>query len=387
MNRCNFESNPAFIRIIASGLKTLRPDMPKLLSIQYLRAAAALMVVFFHADGLAQEYFNFRGLPFGAAGVDIFFVISGFIMWITTASERITPASFALNRIIRIVPLYWTMTLLLYGGWLLFRDPSTLPSPWNLVQSLLFIPFVSQRTGEIQPLLIAGWTLNFEMFFYAVFACALLVARRYRALAVCTILGALVMLPLLVAISGATAHTYTSPLLIEFMIGCLLGVMYERGALPRPQVAAFLLVTGCGLLLTSGMLSAASLDVSRFFHWGLPAFLIVTGALGLESTLKEWRAPMLLGDASYSIYLTHGVVLSVMKSAVLLSGQGALASMSGEFILAGCAASVLAGIGVYLVLERSLAATCKALIIKQFDRSAANAVRVLPVTGAANKIP
>ena len=99
--------------------------MPKILSIQYLRAAAALMVVFFHADGMAQEYFNFTGLSFGAAGVDIFFVISGFIMWITTASERITPASFAVNRIIRIVPLYWAMTLLLYGGWLIFRDPAT----------------------------------------------------------------------------------------------------------------------------------------------------------------------------------------------------------------------------------------------------------------------
>ncbi|MDH8644554.1 acyltransferase family protein, partial [Klebsiella pneumoniae] len=78
--------------------------MPKILSIQYLRAAAALMVVFFHADGMAEEYLNFGGLPFGAAGVDIFFVISGFIMWITTASERTTPASFAVTRIIRIVP-------------------------------------------------------------------------------------------------------------------------------------------------------------------------------------------------------------------------------------------------------------------------------------------
>ncbi len=335
--------------------------MPKILSIQYLRAAAALMVVFFHADGMAQEYFNFSGLPFGAAGVDIFFVISGFIMWITTASERITPASFAVNRIIRIVPLYWAMTLLLYGGWLIFRDPATLPSLWNLARSLLFIPFVSPRTGDIQPLLIAGWTLNFEMFFYAVFACGLLLARRHRALFVCTILGALVVSPLLISPSGAVALTYTSPLLIEFMIGCLLGVMYERKALPRPAVAAFLLVTGCGLLMTSGMLSAANIGAIRFVHWGLPAFLIVTGALALEPKLKEWRLPMLLGDASYSIYLTHGVVLSAVKSAAMLSGKGAHTMMSSGFIIAGCVVSVVAGVAVYFLVEKPLVEACKRL--------------------------
>ncbi|MBB5054495.1 exopolysaccharide production protein ExoZ [Afipia massiliensis] len=342
-----------------------RSFMPKILSIQYLRAAAALMVVYFHADGMAQEYFSFRGLSFGAAGVDIFFVISGFIMWITTASDRITPASFAVNRIIRIVPLYWVMTLLLYGGWLIFRDPATLPSLWNLLRSLLFIPFVSPRTGEIQPLLIAGWTLNFEMFFYAVFACGLLIARRHRALFVCTILGALVASPLVITPSGPVALTYTSPLLIEFMVGCLLGIMYERRALPRPAVAMFLLVIGCGLLLTSGMLSAANITAVRFWHWGLPAFLIVTAALALESKLKQWRLPMLLGDASYSIYLAHGVALSAVKSAVLLSGTGALPHVSSGFILAGGAASVVAGVAVYFLIERPLVAACKSSLGKR----------------------
>lgn len=341
--------------------------MPKILSIQYLRAAAALMVVFFHADGMAQEYFSFQGLPFGAAGVDIFFVISGFIMWITTGSERTTPASFAVNRIIRIVPLYWAMTLLLYGGWLIFRDPATVPSLGNLVRSLLFIPFVSPRTGEIQPLLIAGWTLNFEMFFYAVFALALFFARRHRALFVCAVLSALVASALFVTPSGPAALTYTSPLLIEFMIGCLLGIVYERRALPRPSVAAFLLALGCGLLLTSSMLPAANITAARFFHWGLPAFLVVTGALGLEPMLKDWRLPRLLGDASYSIYLTHGVALSAVKSAVLWSGMGGHTLVSGGFILAGCVASVATGVAVYYAIEKPLVVACKKLaaVIRQ----------------------
>lgn len=337
--------------------------MPKILSIQYLRGAAALMVVFFHADGMALEYFHSGWPSFGAAGVDMFFVISGFIMWITTASAPTTPVSFVVSRIIRVVPLYWAMTLLLYVGWMLFRDVASLPPVWNLIRSLLFIPFVSPRTGDIQPLLIAGWTLNFEMFFYAVFACGLLIVRRHRMLFVCTVLGGLVALPLVITPSGAVALTYTSPLLIEFMIGCLLGIMYERNALPRPTVAAFLLVIGCGLLLTSTILSAADLTAVRFFHWGLPAFLIVTGALGLEPVLKEWRLPLLLGDASYSIYLTHGAALAMLKTIVLMEGKGASPAVTAAFVVIGCVASVLTGIAVFHAVEKPLVAGCKALVM------------------------
>jgi exopolysaccharide production protein ExoZ len=142
--------------------------------------------------------------------------------------------------------------------------------------------------------------------------------------------------------------------------------MYERQALPRPAVAAFLLVVGCGLLLTSSMLPAANITAERFWHWGLPAFLIVTSALALESKLKQWRLPMLLGDASYSIYLTHGVVLSAVKSAVVFSGKGAQPLMSGGFIFVGCVASIVAGVAVYQLIERPLSGVfTKLTAIKQ----------------------
>jgi exopolysaccharide production protein ExoZ len=333
--------------------------MSRILSIQYLRAAAALMVVFFHAEGMALEYFNVGWPSFGAAGVDIFFVISGFIMWITTAPERTTPSSFIVNRIVRIAPLYWLMTLLLYGGWLIFRDPALLPPVGNLVQSLLFIPFVSARTGEIQPLLITGWTLNYEMFFYAVFACGFLVTRRYRMLFIGVVLGSLVAVRLFVSPAGPLALTYTSPLLIEFVLGCFLGVMYERKALPRPAIAVFLLVAGSVLLLSSGVVSAANVGGGRFMRWGLPAFLIVIGALSLEPFLKKSRLPVLFGDASYSIYLTHSVVLSTLKSAVLMVGIGAASLVTGGFIIAGCVASIAVGVLVYFFVETPLVTLSK----------------------------
>ncbi|WP_424628026.1 acyltransferase family protein [Bradyrhizobium sp. SYSU BS000235] len=347
--------------------------MSRIVSIQYLRAAAALMVVFFHAEGMAAEYFDVAWPSFGAVGVDIFFIISGFIMWVTTASERTTPSSFILNRIVRIVPLYWLVTLLLYGGWRIFRDPALLPPVSNLLQSLFFIPFIPERAGIIQPLLITGWTLNYEMFFYVVFACGFLIARRYRLLLIGTVLGALVASRYLVAPSSPVTMTYTSPLLIEFIVGCLLGMMYERKALPRPQMAVLLLVVGGLLLLGSGMLPASSIGGGRFVRWGLPAFLVVVGALSLEPLLKAWRVPMQLGDASYSIYLTHSVVLSTLKSAVLIVASTLPPLLAGGFVVAGCVASIAAGVLVYRFVEAPLLMWSKQAIAAARNRAASSA--------------
>lgn len=343
--------------------------MSRIVSIQYLRAAAALMVVFFHAEGMVAEYFNVGWPSFGAAGVDIFFVISGFIMWITTAPERTTPSSFVVNRVVRIVPLYWLATLLLYGGWLIFRDSTQWPPVSNLLQSLFFIPFISARTANIQPLLIAGWTLNYEMFFYAVFACAFLVARRYRLLFIGVVLGSLVASRYLVVPSRGITMTYTSPLLIEFIVGCLLGFRYERDALPGFAIAAVLLVTGSVLLLISGMLPASSIGGGRFVRWGLPAFLVVVGALSLEPLLTEWRLPMLLGNASYSIYITHSVVLSTFKSAVLIATKTLSPLLIGGFVVVGCGASVVVGVLVYRFVETPLVTRLKQAVAAARDRN------------------
>jgi hypothetical protein len=148
-------------------------------SIRTLRGLAALLVVGFHAAEKA-------GLSFkvGAIGVDLFFVISGFIIWVVTAQRPATPGTFLLNRAIRVVPLYWTITLLVAGLALLV--PSLLASrvldPARLLASLLFIPHLD-AAGMPWPLLAPGWTLNHEAFFYLVFAAGLLLPRPARALA------------------------------------------------------------------------------------------------------------------------------------------------------------------------------------------------------------
>ena len=330
-----------------------REARPNLASIQYLRAAAAMAVVFFHANGISQEYFgNFRA-GFGAAGVDVFFVVSGFIMWVT-ASNRAAP-EFMRNRIVRIVPLYWGLTLLLYAGWALAKTP---PAFADLLKSLLFIPHISARTGEINPLLIVGWTLNFEMFFYALFAASLFFSKAWRAPVLFVAMAGLVATGLLLLPGdGPVQKVYTSPLIIEFALGCLLGIFYQRGTMPRPSVGGSVGCAGLLLLLaTDG--SAADLSTVRLLHWGLPAFLIVIGALSFEPLQKPQSFLMLLGAASYSVYLVHPIVIAALKDATLVIGIGSV-DLSSGFILLAITASISVGIIVYWLVESPVSSILK----------------------------
>src|SRR5579863_980395 len=142
----------------------------EIFAIQYLRGMAAVIVVLHHI-------FSTRGLEylflpwFGGFGVDIFFVISGFIMWQTTAAVEIGPVEFWRRRIIRIVPLYWIfLTVLLIAASLL---PSvlytTVINPESTIKSFLFVPYYHESQKIIAPILIPGWSLNYEMFFYFLF--------------------------------------------------------------------------------------------------------------------------------------------------------------------------------------------------------------------------
>ena len=144
-------------------------------SIQILRAVAALAVVVFHAGQRVA-------VPFGVgqAGVDIFFVISGFVMWIVSDNGK-TPIEFIRARILRIVPLYWVATLLMAVGAWLGLFPRMRVAWDDLLASLFFVPYYSlSSTKEIVPVLRQGWTLNYEMFFYVSFALALMLKRSIQ---------------------------------------------------------------------------------------------------------------------------------------------------------------------------------------------------------------
>ena len=190
-------------------------------SIQYLRALAALLVVFVHA----QEQYPIGGriIPsaFGLGGVDLFFLISGFVMTFTAAQRPLTRLDFLKRRVVRIVPLYWTMTLATAG--LIFVAPALTRDShfaWSdLLTSLSFIPhYNAGKAGSISPIIKLGWTLNYEMFFYLVFAALLPLKPWLRTTSALLVFAVLIALEtstqsrfVLLAFWGRPSHWSSSP--------------------------------------------------------------------------------------------------------------------------------------------------------------------------------
>jgi exopolysaccharide production protein ExoZ len=267
-----------------------------LLSIQYLRGLAALMVVAYHCfsygmiAGIARDQASWL-----KHGVAIFFVISGYVMVVSIRRSPDAPALFLRRRLLRIAPLYWLATLALFVVGL--RNASDLAL---LPCSLLFVPCSVQDAVKFgKPVLDVGWTLVIEMFFYAIFACSMLLPRQWSiavtAVAL-TLVGSIGFIwPELPVLS-----TYSHPRLFEFVAGMLLahwGVRLPAVAFP----------IGCALLVTLGKAHGPAL---HSLCVSLPAILIVGGALGLEDRLPVNGLLHTLGDASYAIYLTHYIVLN-----------------------------------------------------------------------------
>jgi exopolysaccharide production protein ExoZ len=283
--------------------------MRELNGIQYLRALAALSVVGFHAS--EQFGGSFR---LGAAGVDIFFVISGFIMWTTTASRTTTPKRFIWRRIVRIVPLYWIITALTAAA-IVARPQffyNHVLTVQNFIGSLFFIPAI--QDGDLHPVVIQGWTLCYEMMFYALFALALFwpKARRFWILA-----GMLVTIAMLHPfLPEGYASTFSDPILLEFLAGVFIGRFWMSDAGFPVAVAVALVIAG---FVAFPVLDGLAPDAGRVVRWGIPAILIVAGTAFAERQSSWKPIPVLrfLGDASYSIYLWH-VLLGVLLTGALL---------------------------------------------------------------------
>lgn len=324
------------------------PNAPgEVRSIQYLRGIAAFGVLLFHAARSGGGEFGV-----GAAGVDVFFVISGFIMWVVTSGRRATPGEFLRRRVQRIVPLYWGLTLATAAVAVLIPAafPAMQPTLGHVARSLLFVPH-RDEAGLIAPLIVPGWTLNYEMFFYIVFAVGLLAPVRQRAWMVSLALLAIVALRPLGDVRSPLWATYTDPLLLEFAAGIWLGKAWSAGRLPGRGVGLALMATGLAGFAAS-TISGLDVDRWRILVWGVPALLLVTGAISLERSgpLPHWWPLRALGDASYSVYLVHGLAIS---AAVRVLQQLGLDLPALTFSVA-IAAGVTAGLLVYHLFERPM---------------------------------
>lgn len=341
------------------------PQTRSIEGLQYLRGIAALMVVFFHAE----SYFG--PVPvwsqIGARGVDIFFVISGFIIAYTTQHIAAgTPAvktslAFLSKRLVRVVPLYWIALLWtsreFWLSWLAsLRSqtglPSIQPGGWiAILKDFVFVPHLSideDEQGEIYPLLIQGWTLNYEMFFYALFACALLY-RKYRLLASSLVLVTLVVIGQLNEFKTVMPLFYTSGSLIEFVLGMMVFELYtiKPNLTINRNILLLLGVIGF-VLLSSGS------KVNDKFVMGVAASIIVWVFIHAFGGTKI-RLLKLFGDASYSIYLFHAAVFVAVRGVIKGMELSSNSYVNAFLIIVGqMLVAVAVGIVIYYAIERPL---------------------------------
>lgn len=330
--------------------------MGRLDNIQVARGLAAAMVVVQHSVAQLNNHpiagmrsitlFSEKG--FGN-GVDLFFVISGFIMVYITANRRGSdgsPWSFFLNRLMRVAPLYWIFTVLMIA--VATVTPGSvnegIGSTWQVVASFLFIP-APRADGLMHPVLGLGWTLNYEFFFYTCFAFSMLLPRAIGPFVVALLFAALAIAnPVM---GGGILGFWSDPIILEFVLGMGIALLFLRGMRLTPGVAV---LVGAGGLAAGMYLPGAVPWAHRVFVSGVPsAFVIAAFALAPQ---RAWPAiPMAIGNASYALYLSHPFALNVTTKAWQM-----LRLPNERFLYAAalCIAALVAGYLVHRLVERPI---------------------------------
>lgn len=359
------------------------PSNSRIAGIQVLRGLAAVMVLFYHLMfseqlmSAPEDCLLSPLLKTGAAGVDLFFVISGFIMVTVTRNKFGTGGAvpeFLYSRLSRVYPIYWLFTLAIIALGVIKPSLLNIPigSAWKILQSFLLYP------QEHFPILKVGWTLVHEIYFYLVFALFLFWPPRFLrpGLGAWTlvILAASVLLWKQPPPPAGVLDILINPLTLEFVLGCLIALLVEKSC-PLPGWISL----GAGLL---GLAAASSLSGRiipflaplnenwlRVGAYGLPCFLIVYGMVCLEK--KQGKVPLSrlqpLGDASYSLYLIHLFVLSAMvKLWSLVPWHNAITQ--SFWLAAMVAASIVAGLLIHRFIEKPLLAFTHSVRNRLFPR-------------------
>jgi peptidoglycan/LPS O-acetylase OafA/YrhL len=310
----------------------------KLNAIQMLRAFAAIMVVYTHSISQTslfasgwQEHVPIRS-SLGTFGVDLFFVISGFIICLTAgrSTGRSAALIFLWHRFRRINPVCYAAIVLTLTAWIpsFLRHQRPLPTAQQLLTCTVLLPF----SGEPNVVISQAWTLSFEWYFYLLF-CLLILTRTKRKIWPLTFfLGGLVLVGWILPGDRASAGFfgfYCSPLLLEFLLGAAVAAAFRRWNLRKEfsygllwvgiVLALGLLVTGQYDWLAIGAPETPAYTYYHAFYWGGTAALIVAGCVFLEKTgssvFSRLPSPvLLLGDASYSIYIFHMLIFGLIAA-------------------------------------------------------------------------
>lgn len=322
-----------------------------------MRGLAALSVLVTHALQWPLAEMNIVLLKTGRLGVDVFFVISGFIITTIAGDGRFNPKEFLVRRAFRIVPAYWAATLLItilaVAVPTLFR--TTIPTTEGLIKSLLFIPSLEPKA----PLLLLGWSLNFEVFFYLLFASLFFLRSEARTL---VLLGIFTLLVGIGQFATGLSHVeaiYTSPSLIGFCLGTILAQAYRHGLFTRfcTQLRWATIVAPCVLLVAFYVVDWNGAEEIAFWKHVLmssTALSIVLFGLNHEAAgdVAHIKSLKYIGDISYSVYLFHlfsvGAIWAISKRLFDIHQPLVYLSCAALAILAGLAT----GLVCYHLVER-----------------------------------
>jgi exopolysaccharide production protein ExoZ len=339
-------------------------------SVQAMRAYSAFAVVLFHIVMRQRQDFHHIGLPLtyplylmGHAGVDLFFIISGFI--ITTVNwklfaQRSALQDYIFKRLIRIYPLYWLTTLPLI--------PAAIYGVFNLKKTAAALFLLPQYASSINPV---AWTLAYEILFYAVFALFLIFSRRVLPVCVGTWVFLIMFKRAFPNLVGHFSYIgpFLRPLNLEFIFGIAIAALVQAKILFRhPKLLIFIGIVGIAAVAALkhfGPDPYPEYDgAKRAILFGAPCALILYGTIALEC-LKNSSYPkfvLLIGDASYSIYLTHFTLIRLLMLNPITS---TVTDPVLFLLLEACIAIAvtLAGVLVHLKLEKPMLKGLKHLIL------------------------
>jgi exopolysaccharide production protein ExoZ len=328
-----------------------------LVYIQVLRFLAALAVVAFHVLGAPPKGFEVPdsaltfALSYGGRGVDLFFVISGFVIFYATHASKLTPAEFLRRRVERIVPLYFvvifTVTMLAITLPTTFGTPDWY-TPRHILKSLAFIAFTD---GDV-PVVYVGWSLEYEMYFYLATAMLMALTRDvWRNIVVMfSVFAILGQIPGVAATLGNYAF-FADPMILEFVLGVIVASVFVNGRIGWQMAVA----AACAIAAV--LVSDAA---SRVIVSGVPAACLVAAAAWASRKRIDpsWpeRALARLGDASYSIYLAQVETVSLASVAV----AGLIPAIPALLLLAVTSCIVVAlGLALNIFVERPLLKLCR----------------------------
>jgi peptidoglycan/LPS O-acetylase OafA/YrhL len=311
-------------------------------SIQYLRALAAIMVVLAHTSKKldVNSYNPLSGYHIGEYGVDLFFIISGFIMCLTVDNKSQSFSRFMVARFIRILPLYWLLTtaaLVIY-----IVAPSLVNSSGgytSILSSYFLLP------NGYKFLIQNGWTLSYEFFFYFIFSVFLFSPNQKLLVSITIIL--LVIARILVNEGIAILGFITSPLLLEFVFGIVAYKLIINVKI-KPTLSYLGIVTGLVVLIFVNELGPYVNYLDRTLYAGVPMLLIFIGCVSLEEKMPKISWLFGIGMSSYSMYLLHPFALSGVTVVFKLLG---IEDISGLYMSSMIVVSIVSGYLCYVFIE------------------------------------